>query len=106
MRERAKIAAALEARAVAADPVPAKPRAAPARKLSAREKRELEELPARIESLESEQAKLGAKMADPVFYQRERGAAAEVKARLDELERLHATAFARWEELEGVRAKG
>jgi ATP-binding cassette subfamily F protein uup len=42
-------------------------------------------------------------MADPVFYQRERGAAAEVKARLDELERLHATAFARWEELEGVR---
>ena len=45
-------------------------------------------------------------MADPVFYQRERGAAAEVKARLDELRVLHAAAFARWEELEALRSEG
>jgi ATP-binding cassette subfamily F protein uup len=106
VRERAKIAAAKDARAAAVDPVPAKAKAAPARRLSAREKRELEELPARIEALENEQSTLGARMADPVFYQRERDAAAVVKGRLDELERLHAAAFARWEELEGVRAKG
>jgi ATP-binding cassette subfamily F protein uup len=104
-RERAKIAAAKEARAAAV--VPAAPqKGKAARKLTAKEKRELEELPAQIEAFEAEQATLGARMADPVFYQRERGAAAEVKARLDELERLHATAFARWEELEGVRARG
>jgi len=39
-----------------------------------------------------------------VFYQKERAAAAAVKARLDELDRQHATAFARWEELEALRA--
>jgi ATP-binding cassette subfamily F protein uup len=45
-------------------------------------------------------------MADPVFYKREPGAAAEVRARIDELERLHAAAFSRWEELEALRPKG
>jgi ATP-binding cassette subfamily F protein uup len=105
VRERTKIAAAKEARAAA--PAPAAPgKAKAARKLTAKERRELEELPAQIEALEAEQATLGAKMADPVFYQRERSAAGVVKGRLDELERLHATAFARWEELEGVRAGG
>jgi len=105
VRERAKIAAARAARSAVVT-APARPRGAPARKLTAKESRELEDLPARIEAMEAEQAKLGAKMADPVFYQRERGAAAEVKARLDELEQLHATAFARWEELDSVRSKG
>ncbi len=105
VRERAKIAAAREARAAAVAPASA-PRGKAARTLTSKEKRELEGLPAQIEALETEQATLGARMADPVFYQRERGAAAEVKARLDELEHLHATAFARWEELEAVRAKG
>ena len=63
-------------------------------------------MPAQIEAFETEQATLGARMADPVFYQRERGAAAEVKARLDELELRHASAFARWEELEALRPRG
>jgi ATP-binding cassette subfamily F protein uup len=102
VRERAKIAEAKAARQVPG-PAPAAQKATPTRKLTAKEKRELEALPSQIESYEKEQAALGARMADPVFYQRERGAAAEVKARLDELEHLHATAFARWEELEGVR---
>ena len=66
----------------------------------------MEELPAQIEAFETEQAELGAKLADPVFYQKERSAAATVKLRLDELDRRHAVAFARWEELEAVRARG
>ena len=105
VRERSKVAAAKAARTEAAsEPAPRAARAA--RKLTAKERRELEELPARIEAYEAEQGRLGAKLADPVFYQRERSAAAEVKARLDELARQHAAAFARWEELEAVRAGG
>jgi ATP-binding cassette subfamily F protein uup len=106
VRERQKIAAARASRAPAAPAQAAPAKAAPARKLTNKEKRELEGLPAQIEAYETEQASLGAKMADPVFYQRERGAAAEAKARLDELELLHASAFARWEELEALRPKG
>jgi ATP-binding cassette subfamily F protein uup len=92
------------ARAAVAGPErPAAPAARPARKLSNKERRELEELPAQIEKLEARQAELGAKLSDPVFYQKERKAAGEAKASLDQLDRQHAIAFARWEELESVR---
>jgi ATP-binding cassette subfamily F protein uup len=74
-----------------------------ARKLSGKEQKELETLPARIETLEQEQAQLTAKLADPAFYKKEPQKFAEVKGRLDALEREHAVAFARWEELEAVR---
>ncbi len=105
VREKEKAAA--RAAAAASQPEPKRPdpeRAKAGRKLTNKERRELEELPARIEAYEAEQAELGAKLADPVFYQKERAAAAAVKARLDELDRQHATAFARWEELEALRA--
>lgn len=81
----------------AGDGKPAKP----ARKLSNKERQELETLPARIEALEKEQAELTAKLADPAFYKSQAAKFAEVKARLETVERDHATAFARWEELEG-----
>ena len=76
-----------------------------AKKLSGKEQKELETLPARIESLEKEQAELTAKLADPAFYKKEAAKFAEVKGRLDALEREHAVAFARWEELEALRAQ-
>jgi ATP-binding cassette subfamily F protein uup len=108
VREKEKVAAAKAAGAARAEALagapPAKPKAS--RKLSNKERGELEALPAQIEAIEVEQAGLGAKLSDPVFYQRERGAASEAKARLDELERRHAVAFARWEELEALRAPG
>jgi len=107
VREKEKIAAARAAAAAreAAKSTPPKSSssAKSSRKLTNKEQRELEALPAQIEALETEQAELGRKMADPIFYQRERAAAAQVKARLDELDRQHAIAFARWEELEAVR---
>jgi ATP-binding cassette subfamily F protein uup len=109
VKEKEKQAALALSPASAKAPAPAAPAAAkagPARKLTNKERKELEALPAQIEAFEAEQAKLGAKLADPVFYQRERSAAAEVKARLDVLERQHAIAFARWEELEAARPKG
>jgi ATP-binding cassette subfamily F protein uup len=68
---------------------------------SATDKTELAALPARIETLEKEQAELTAKLSDPNFYKSQAAQFAEVKARLDAIEREHAAAFARWEELEG-----
>jgi ATP-binding cassette subfamily F protein uup len=104
VRERDK-AAARAAAPGPAEPPAALPKAKPARRLTGKERQELEALPARIDALEAEQADLGAKLADPVFYQRERAAAAAVSVRLDEIERQHAAALARWEELESVRTR-
>ncbi len=91
----------------AAVAAPATPKAAtsskPGRKLSSKEQRELDALPAQIEQLETAQAELTAKLADPSFYKSEAAKFAEVKNRLHMLEAEHATAFARWEELEAVR---
>ncbi|HVT72542.1 MAG TPA: ATP-binding cassette domain-containing protein [Lacunisphaera sp.] len=77
--------------------------AANARKLSNKERQELEALPARIEALEREQAQLSAKLADPAFYKSQAAQSAQVRARLDALEQEHAIAFTRWEELEARR---
>ena len=80
---------------------PAAAAAVPARrKLSYKEQRELDALPAQLESLESERASLQAQMADPKFYSREQG---EVAAKLKELADIEArieVAFARWSDLE------
>ena len=77
--------------------------AGPAKKLTNKERAELDTLPARIEELEREQAELTAKLGDPLFYKTGGSKFAEVKNRLDTVEREHATAFARWEELEARR---
>jgi ATP-binding cassette subfamily F protein uup len=78
---------------------PKAPRSTPkARKLSFKEQRELEALPARIEALEAEQNALAEKMAAPDFYQNN-GNVSEVTARLAELETELSAAFTRWEEL-------
>jgi ATP-binding cassette subfamily F protein uup len=76
---------------------------APARKLTNKERQELETLPARIEALEQAQAELTAKLSDPAFYKAQAAKFAEVKQRLESVEREHATAFARWEELEAAK---
>jgi ATP-binding cassette subfamily F protein uup len=76
----------------------------PRKKLSGKEQKELETLPAKIEALEQEQGELTAKLADPSFYRKEAAKFAEVKKRLEIVEREHAIAFARWEELEAARA--
>jgi ATP-binding cassette subfamily F protein uup len=70
------------------------------KKLSGKEQKELETLPAKIEALEKEQAELSAKLGDPSFYKKEAAKFAEVKKRLETVEKEHATVFARWEELE------
>ena len=82
----------------------AAPPAVAPRKLSKREQRELDGLPARIEALEREQAGLTGKLADAAFYKKEHAAVSAAKARLEEIEREHAEAFERWESLEARRS--
>lgn len=72
------------------------------RKLTNRERQELETLPAKIESLEEEQATLTAKLADPTFYASHAAELPAIKAQLEKLEAESARAFARWEELEDL----
>ncbi|TWU41393.1 ABC transporter ATP-binding protein uup [Novipirellula aureliae] len=73
----------------------------PAKKLSFKEKFELEKLPAKIETLEQEIESLHQTMADPTFYQQAGPEIAVVNSKLSRAEDELAKAFARWEELEG-----
>jgi ATP-binding cassette subfamily F protein uup len=99
-------------------PSPADPKAAEARparprppnpgpgRLSYRDQRELEGLPRTIEALEAEVAALHAEMSAPEFYRRAGPAIAAAQARLARLDESLATAYARWEALETLRAEG
>jgi ATP-binding cassette subfamily F protein uup len=64
------------------------------------QKRELEELPGRIQALESEQHQLMADMAAPTFYQQDSAEITRAANRLRELEEELTKAYLRWEELE------
>jgi ATP-binding cassette subfamily F protein uup len=72
------------------------------RKLSYKEQRELDALPARIEELETSLRDLHTAMADPGFYRLERSAIAESNAKLEAMEAELATAYERWEVLDGL----
>ena len=70
------------------------------RRLSYKETRELEALPAQIEALESELAEIHAAMGQPDFYRQVGEIIAEKQVRVKEIESDLATSYARWEELE------
>ena len=71
------------------------------RKLSYKEKRELEDLPDRIARLETEQALLEARTADPSFFAGDSNEVAEVLDRLSKASKLLDDALERLIELEG-----
>ncbi len=71
------------------------------RKLSFKESRELESLPALIESLEGELDALHSQLADPAFY-RNPDSVVAARKRLADLETQHTHAFERWENLESI----
>jgi ABC transport system ATP-binding/permease protein len=72
-------------------------------KLSAKEKRELKDLPKLIETLEAEQKQLHNAMMNPEFYKKGTEIAA-VTARLNELSRQLENAYARWQILEDYQS--
>lgn len=75
--------------------------AAKARKLTNKERAELDVMPALIEKLENEQALLTTKLADPLFFKKPPLEVTQATARLHEIETQIATTYKRWEELSG-----
>jgi ATP-binding cassette subfamily F protein uup len=70
------------------------------KKLSFKEKREMDELPRRIERIEAEQTELQARIASPDFYKESADEIARALARIDELKDSLHSAYARWDELD------
>ena len=98
----AAVAAKPAARPAAVDAPPAAvPVPAGKRKLSYKEGRELEQLPARIDALEGELAQLAEAMSSPGFYQQDAGAVTAHTARMAQAQAELDAAYARWAELDG-----
>jgi ABC transport system ATP-binding/permease protein len=92
-----KAQAKAEAAAVAAlAPAPKKV------KLSYKDQRALEQLPAEIEALETEQATLSAKLADGSWFVSDANAATQASQRLAEIDELLLEKLERWDELENL----
>jgi len=69
-------------------------------KLSYKDQRELEQLPAEIENLEKEQAELSEKLADGSWFVKDADAATQASQRLAEIEELLLEKLERWDVLE------
>ena len=71
-----------------------------AKKLSYRERRELDALPAQIEALETERDALAGTIADPAFYKEPTAAIASALERLQQIDGELADLYARWDALD------
>ena len=69
-------------------------------KMSNRDRKDLQDLPAKIAKLEEEQSDLTAQLADPELYKDGPTKAAELQKKIQAIEAEHGTALARWLELE------
>lgn len=72
------------------------------KKLSYKEQRELEELPKKIEQLESQLAAIQQKMNDADFYKQDQAAIKETLSTLQSLEKEIEEAYLRWDTLEAL----
>ncbi|MCP4220072.1 MAG: ATP-binding cassette domain-containing protein [bacterium] len=72
------------------------------RKLTNKERQQLESLPAEIEKMEEQQEQLYADMADPGFYKQDGQTIAEAGDKLETLKKKLAQSYHRWEELENI----
>jgi ATP-binding cassette subfamily F protein uup len=75
-------------------------RAPQQKKLTYREQRELEALPARIDALEEEQRALAERIADPAFYKEAADAIHAALARAEGIQHEISAAYARWHDLD------
>lgn len=95
-----KAQAKAEAAKVEAAPAPVK------KKLSYKDQRELDQLPAEIEALEAEQAELSEKLADGSWFVSDAEAATQASQRLAEIEEILLEKLERWDELENMSKGG
>jgi len=72
------------------------------RKIGFKEKRELKELPLKIDTFEAEKKELYAIMSDPMFYKKAKEKISRVQAHLAEVEDQIKAAYLRWKVLESV----
>jgi ATP-binding cassette subfamily F protein uup len=70
-----------------------------AKKMSFKERNELEKMPGLIESYEAEQRSLHTKMAEPEYFKLPQATLQKDQSRLNELDELLVSAYARWDEL-------
>jgi len=107
LRQRAAQTAAAKGKTAAkpaVDRQPACPKPAEAakpKKLSYKDQRELEQLPGRIEVLESELGEIQAALASPDLYRASTAKVAELNNRMQQVEQELAQAYERWAALEG-----
>ncbi len=96
-RERSRVTARATTAPASRAPSPATP--AKPKKLSYKEQRELDALPARIEGLEAEQKQVAADVADPALYVKDPQRAAAANARATQIDVELTAALERWESL-------
>jgi ATP-binding cassette subfamily F protein uup len=82
-----------------------KPRPQKPAKIGYMQKRELDHLPRKLDTLESRQKELYKAMSDPLFYKNDKEEIARMKANLDRLENEIEATYLRWEELEKIRIR-
>ncbi|MCG6966366.1 MAG: ATP-binding cassette domain-containing protein [Chromatiaceae bacterium] len=83
-------------------PAESKPAEVPkAKKLSYKDQRELDQLPARIEALETELGQIQGTLASPDLYRESAARVGELNARMQQVEQELAQAYERWAVLEG-----
>jgi ATP-binding cassette subfamily F protein uup len=74
------------------------------KKLSYKDQRELDQLPQKIETLETEVEELQEQMSQPDFYQQDSSQISEAQTRLEQLENELSVCYERWELLEEQKA--
>jgi ABC transport system ATP-binding/permease protein len=81
------------------------PLSRPKSKFGFRQQKELESLPLTIEGLETEQEALYREMGDKELYKKDKSEIMSKKERLEEIKKLLAECYSRWEELEQSKGK-
>ena len=81
---------------------PASPDPAARKKLSYKEKRELEALPTEIEALEQEQCELQQRISQSSFYQQDKSTITSTIARIELIQQLLEQAYRRWQYLDSI----
>jgi ATP-binding cassette subfamily F protein uup len=105
LKQRPRSSAAAPAKPGTKTPAPTAANPKPRTKLSFKEQRELDSLPAEIEGLEQEQSDLTSRMSTADYHRQGPDQVRTDSKRLEDIEALLQTKYARWEALEEQRGR-